>query len=90
MTSRLAVVGSSALASNRLIDSFGNRDFVTGLVQWVGRENDVISAGRTFGGVHKVVLTKARRDHLVRAGIVFPTVAFLLPMPVALLRLRRG
>jgi ABC-2 type transport system permease protein len=89
-TSRLAVVGSSALASNRLIDSFGNRDFATGLVQWVGRDTDVISAGRNFGGVHKVVLTKERRDHLVRSGIVFPALAFLIPMPVALLRLRRG
>jgi len=90
LTSRLAVVGSSALASNRMIDSFGNRDFVSGLLQWVGRESDVISAGRTFGGVHKIVLTKARRDHLVRSGIVFPALALLLPMPVALLRLRRG
>jgi ABC-2 type transport system permease protein len=90
VTSRFGVVGSAGIASNRLIDSFGNRDFVTGMVQWVGRENDVISAGRTYGGVHKVVLTKARRDTLVRSGIVFPSLAFLLPMPVALLRLRRG
>jgi hypothetical protein len=89
-TSRLAVVGSSALASNRLIDSFGNRDFATGVVQWVARETDVISAGRNFGGVHKVVLTKDRRDHLVRSGVIFPALAFLIPMPVALLRLRRG
>jgi ABC-2 type transport system permease protein len=90
VTSRFGVVGSAGIASNRLIDSFGNRDFVTGMVQWVGRENDVISAGRTYGGVHKVVLTKARRDTLVRSGIVFPSLAFLVPMPVALLRLRRG
>lgn len=90
VTSRLAVVGSSAIASNRLIDNFGNRDFVTGLVQWVGRESDVISAGRSFGGVRKVVLTRDRRDHLVRSAIVLPALAFLLPMPVALLRLRRG
>jgi gliding motility-associated transport system permease protein len=90
ITSRLAVVGSSAVASNRLIDNFGNRDFATGLVQWVGRENDVISAGRSFGGVHKIVLTKDRRDHLVRSGIAFPALAFLIPLPVALLRLRRG
>jgi hypothetical protein len=78
------------VASNHLIDNFGNRDFVTGLVQWVGRENDVISAGRTFGGVHTLVLTKDRRDNLVRSGIVIPALVFLLPMPVALLRLRRG
>jgi ABC-2 type transport system permease protein len=90
LTSRLGLVGSSGIASNRLIDDFGNRDFATGVVQWVGRENDVISAGRTFGGVHKVVLTKARRDYLVRSGVLFPALAFLLPMPVALLRLRRG
>ena len=88
--SRLAVVGSSAVASNRLIDNFGNRDFATGLTQWVGRETDVIAAGRSFGGVHKIVLTKDRRDHLVRAGIVFPALALLIPMPIALLRLRRG
>jgi ABC-2 type transport system permease protein len=88
--SRLAVVGSSAVASNRLIDNFGNRDFATGLVQWVGRETDVISAGRSFGGVRKIVLTRDRRDHLVRSAIVFPALALLIPMPVALLRLRRG
>jgi ABC-2 type transport system permease protein len=88
--SRLAVVGSSAVASNRLIDNFGNRDFATGLVQWVGRENDVISAGRSFGGVRKIVLTRDRRDHLVRSAIVFPALGFLIPMPLALLRLRRG
>lgn len=90
ITSRLGVVGSSGIASNRLIDNFGNRDFVTGIVQWLGRENDVISAGRTYGGVHKVVLTRARRDTLVRSGIVFPSLAFLVPLPVALMRLRRG
>jgi ABC-2 type transport system permease protein len=88
--SRLAVVGSSAVASNRLIDNFGNRDFATGLVQWVSRETDVISAGRSFGGVHKIVLTRERRDHLVRSAIVFPALALLIPLPVALLRLRRG
>jgi ABC-type uncharacterized transport system involved in gliding motility auxiliary subunit len=89
-TSRLGVVGSSGIASNRLIDNFGNRDFATGMVQWIGREDDVISAGRPFGGVHKIVLTRARRDSLVRSGVVFPSLAFLLPLPVALLRLRRG
>jgi ABC-2 type transport system permease protein len=87
---RIGVVGTSGLASNRLLDSFGNRTFATGLVQWVAREADVISAGRDFGGVHKIVLTDSRRDHLVRAGIVFPSLAFLVPFPVALLRLRRG
>jgi hypothetical protein len=90
VVSRLGVVGSAGIASNRLIDSFGNRDFVTGLVQWIGRENDVISAGRTYGGVHKVVLTRARRDALVRSGIVLPSLAFLVPLPVAAMRLRRG
>lgn len=88
--SRLAVVGSSAVASNRLIDNFGNRDFATGLIQWVARETDVISAGRSFGGVRKIVLTRDRRDHLVRSAIVFPALAVMIPMPVALLRLRRG
>lgn len=83
-------MGSAGIASNRLIDSFGNRDFVTGLVQWIGREDDVISAGRPYGGVHKVVLTRARRDGLVRSGIVFPSLAFLVPLPVALMRLKRG
>jgi hypothetical protein len=88
--SRLAVVGSSAVASNRLIDNFGNHDFATGLVQWVGRETDVISAGRSFGGVRKIVLTRERRDHLVRSAIVFPALALLIPLPVVLMRLRRG
>jgi hypothetical protein len=40
--------------------------------------------------VRKIVLTRDRRDHLVRSAIVFPALALMIPMPVALLRLRRG
>jgi hypothetical protein len=40
--------------------------------------------------VRKIVLTRDLRDHLVRSAIVFPALALLVPMPVALLRLRRG
>jgi hypothetical protein len=87
---RIGVVGSPGVASNRLIELFGNRDLSTGLVQWVAQEDDVISASRALGGVRKIVLTQARRNHLVRSAIVFPALAALLPLPVAIVRLRRG
>jgi hypothetical protein len=87
---RVGVVGSVEFASNRLVDELGNRDLATGLIQWVAHQDDVISAGKAVGGVRKVVLTSAQHDRLVRNGVVWPTVCALVPLPVALLRLRRG
>ena len=45
---------------------------------------------RPSTGLYKLVLTEGQRDRLIRQGIVFPGLAVLLPLPVALLRLRRG
>ncbi len=87
---RIAVLGSADVASNRFVDLFGNADLVTGLIQFVGRENDVIAAGRDPGGVYKLVLTSAQKADVVRRGIVLPSIAVILPVPLMLWRLRRG
>jgi hypothetical protein len=87
---RIAVLGSADVASNRFVDLFGNADLVTGLLQFVGQENDVIAAGRDPGGVYKLVLTSAQKADVVRRGIVLPSIAVILPVPLALWRLRRG
>ena len=78
------------MATNRVIDILGNRQFTSALVQWVAQEDDLISAGRPATGFDKVVLTTTQKDRLIRQGIVFPTVALLLPLPFAVLRLKRG
>jgi len=87
---RIGVVGTADVAANRFIDVLGNADFVTGLVQWIAHDDDVISAGRAPGGQYKILLTSAHKADVVRRGIVFPALALLVPLPVTLLRLRRG
>jgi hypothetical protein len=87
---RIGVLGSAEAATNRFFDTFGNRDLVSGLVQWTAHEDDVIAAAREYGGVRKVMLTGPQRRRLVRSAIVLPSLASLVPLPVALLRLRRG
>ena len=83
-------VGSVEPATNRLLGAFGNHDLVSGLVQWIARDDDLIASGRSFGGVDQLLLTSADRRYLVRSGVVLPTVAAAVPLPVALRRLRRG
>jgi ABC-2 type transport system permease protein len=86
----MGVLGSAEPATNRALDAFGNRDLVTGLVQWIVRDDDIISAGRAFGGVDQLHLTEEQRRHLVRSAVVLPPLALLVPLPIALWRLRRG
>jgi hypothetical protein len=87
---RVALVGSADVASNRVLNILGNREFVTSLVQWVARAEDVIAAGRAPNGFYKVVLTTGQKSRLVREGIIFPALFTLLPLPAFLLRLKRG
>lgn len=87
---RIGVVGTAEVLTNGLFDMFGNREFSTALIQWVAREDDLLAAGRPPTGFAKVVLTSAQKNRLVRQGIVFPAIAVLLPLPWAVLRLRRG
>lgn len=83
-------VTSVDIASNRVVELFGNREFVTGLVQWIAHEDDLIGVDRPSSRAYKLVLTEAQKNRLIRQGIVFPTTVVLLPLPIALLRLRRG
>ena len=87
---RIGVVGTADLATNRFFGLYGNRQFLTALVQWVGSENDIISANRDPGGIYKLVLTRAQKSDLTRRGIAFPALAVLLPLPLTFYRLKRG
>lgn len=87
---RIGVVGTADAASNRLINTFGNAEFVTGLTQWVRFENDIVAAARAPGGLFKVFLTENQKTDMIRRGIVLPIAASLVPVPIALLRLKRG
>jgi hypothetical protein len=87
---RIGVVGSAELITNRVVDIFGNRQFATALVQWIAHEDDVIAAGPPVAGYDKVVLTTGQRDRFIRQGIVFPAAAMFIPLFPAVWRLRRG
>lgn len=87
---RIAVFGSADVGANRFIDLFGNADLVTGIIQSLGKADDVIAAGRDPGGAYKLVLTSAQKADVLRRGIVVPSLAVLLPVPLALWRLKRG
>jgi hypothetical protein len=87
---RVGVVGSVEVAANRGLELLGNGDFMLALVQWVARDDDLVAAVRPSTGLYKLVLTEGQRDRLIRQGIVFPSLVMLLPLPLALLRLKRG
>jgi ABC-type transport system involved in multi-copper enzyme maturation permease subunit/ABC-type uncharacterized transport system involved in gliding motility auxiliary subunit len=87
---RVGVVGSVEVAANRGIELLGNGDFVFALVQWVARDDDVVAAVRPSSGLYKLVLTEGQRNRLIRQGIALPSLLVLLPLPLALLRIRRG
>jgi ABC-type transport system involved in multi-copper enzyme maturation permease subunit len=87
---RIGVVGTAEIVSNGLFDLFGNREFATGLVQWIAQEDDILTAGRPPNGFTRVILTEAQKDRLIQRGVVLPAIAVLLPLPWAALRLRRG
>jgi ABC-type transport system involved in multi-copper enzyme maturation permease subunit/ABC-type uncharacterized transport system involved in gliding motility auxiliary subunit len=87
---RVGVVGSVEVAANRGLELLGNGDFVVALVQWVARDDDLVAGVRSSTGLYKLVLTEDQRNRLIRQGIAFPSIAVLLPLPLALLRLRRG
>jgi hypothetical protein len=87
---RVGVVGSVEVVANRGLELLGNGDFMLALVQWVARDDDLVAAVRPSTGLYKLVLTEGQRDRLIRQGIVFPSLVMLLPLPLALLRLKRG
>jgi ABC-type uncharacterized transport system involved in gliding motility auxiliary subunit len=87
---RVGVVGSVEVATNRGVELLGNGDFMLSLIQWVARDDDLVAAVRSSTGFYKLVLTEGQRNRLIRQGIVVPSLVVLLPLPLALLRLKRG
>jgi ABC-type transport system involved in multi-copper enzyme maturation permease subunit/ABC-type uncharacterized transport system involved in gliding motility auxiliary subunit len=87
---RVGVVGSVEVAANRGVELLGNGDFMLALLQWVARDDDLVAAVRPSTGLYKLVLTEGQRNRLIRQGIVLPSLFVLLPLPLAILRLKRG
>jgi len=88
--SRIAVVGSADVAANQYIDTLGNAQFVTGLIQWVSEDVPIIAAGRDPGGVRQLHLTVGQQSEVVRKAVVLPGLAAVVPLPLVLIRRKRG
>jgi ABC-2 type transport system permease protein len=88
--SRVALVGGADVAANKYIGILGNADFVTGLVQWVAEDVPIIGAGRDPGGVRELHLTAGQQRQVVRKAVALPGFAAIVPLPLVLLRLKRG
>jgi ABC-type transport system involved in multi-copper enzyme maturation permease subunit len=88
--SRVGVVGSADVAGNRYLDILGNADFVTGLIQWVAEDVPIIAAGRDPGGVRQLHLTAGQQRAVVRKAVILPSLASIVPLPLVLVRRKRG
>lgn len=88
--SRVGVVGSAEVGTNRYLVRFGNEEFLTSLVQWTLSEAEIIRAGRDPGGTRKIEISDDDQDDIVRRAIVLPTLAAVVPLPFAVRRMRRG
>ena len=86
LRTRIGVVGTAEVATNRFLSYLGNRQLLTGLVQWAALENDIVSANRDPGGAAKLALTTGQKRDLVRRGIVLPVLAVLVPLPFVFFR----
>lgn len=87
---RVAVLGSAELATNRWSGVMGNQRFMTALVQWVGMENDLVTAYRDPGTTSKLILTAGQKSRMIRQSVVLPTLSVLVLLPLTVIRLRRG
>lgn len=89
-TSRVGVVGTADVATNRYKDTFGGQEFVVALTQWVAKDSEIVAAYREPGEAEKLNLTDELRQSLINRGIVTPS-ALLSVLAFGLLwRLRRG
>lgn len=89
-SSKVALLGSVDVATNRYKNVFGGQEFMTALTQWVGKQADIVAAYREPGEAEKLVLTGEQRQALINRGIAAPTAVLSIFVFGLLWRLRRG
>lgn len=89
-STRIGVIGSADMASNRYQKTAANQDFFIRLVQKVAQDDDIISAYREIGQNATFTITGEQRRTLIRQTVVLPGLAALVFVPFVLWRLKRG
>jgi ABC-type uncharacterized transport system involved in gliding motility auxiliary subunit len=89
-STRIGVVGSADMASNRYQKTAANQEFFIRLVQKVAQDDELISAYREIGQNATFTITGDQRRTLIRQTVVLPGLAALVFVPFVLWRLKRG
>lgn len=89
-STRVGLLGSADVATNRYQQSFGNQEFVIRLLQFLAEEDEIVSAFREVGSNARFDVTGEQRNTLVRQAVVLPALAAFVFVPFVLWRLRRG
>lgn len=89
-STRIAVLGSAAVASNEYQKAFGDQEFFIRLLQYVAQDDQIVSAYRDVGANAQFNITGPQRRTLIRKCVVFPGLAALVFIPFVLWRLKRG
>ncbi|MGQ0624356.1 MAG: Gldg family protein [Sporichthyaceae bacterium] len=89
-STRIGILGSADVASNRYQRAFGNQEFVIRLLQETAGTDPIITAFREVGENSQFVMTGEQRTALIRQTVVLPSAAALIFVPFVLWRLRRG
>ena len=89
-STRIGVIGSADMATNRYQKTVANQDFFIRLVQKVAQDDEIISAYRDIGQNATFTITGEQRRSLIRQTVVLPGLAALVFVPFVLWRLKRG
>ena len=89
-STRIGVVGSADMATNRYQKTVANQDFFIRLVQKVAQDDEIISAYREIGQNATFTITGEQRRSLIRQTVVLPGLAAMIFVPFVLWRLKRG
>lgn len=89
-STRVGVLGSADVATNRYQKSFGNQEFLIRMLQYIAQDDIIISAYREVGESSQFNVTGKQRTTLIRQTVVLPSLAALVFVPFVLWRLKRG
>jgi ABC-type uncharacterized transport system involved in gliding motility auxiliary subunit len=89
-STRIGVLGTADMATNRYQKTAANQDLFVRLVQKVAQDDDIVSAYREIGQDASFTITGDQRRTLIRQTVVLPSLAAMVFVPFVLWRLKRG